>query len=141
MRFLKKLKAFTLIEIVVVLIIVGVLFAIAVPSYFSMINKAKTAEVLLTMKNAKDQIIACLQSHPIPPGGIVLTVPCDIYLSSIGVSYVGMGANVAGPLMTLYAYGNGANGLINTDTISFTLNWSNGNLTNCIATGQFAGLC
>lgn len=41
-----KKKAFTLIEIMVVIVIMGILAAVAVPKLFGMIAKAKAAELL-----------------------------------------------------------------------------------------------
>ena len=53
-------KGFSLIEIIVVLIIFGVLAAMALSSYFSWIEKSKAAEQIIKLKTLKDQIEACL---------------------------------------------------------------------------------
>ena len=55
-------KGFTLIEIIVVLVILGVLAAIAVGAYFDCIERARAAEAVTEMKSIKDQIEACLSS-------------------------------------------------------------------------------
>lgn len=67
----KNKKGFTLIEIIVVLIIIGILIAIAVPSVLGYIGKAKdvkheanartgflAAQTILVKKNAKNQPVA-----------------------------------------------------------------------------------
>lgn len=61
---LNKKEAFTLIEIIVVLIILGVLAAIAVPNLFSNIYKAKSAEALITQGMINKQLTVCLLRFP-----------------------------------------------------------------------------
>jgi len=71
---LKSKKSFTLIEIIVVLIIVGILAAIAVPSLFSWIQKSHAPEAALTLKTMADQMDVCLAKGTdagICVGGIV----------------------------------------------------------------------
>lgn len=53
-------KGFSLIEIIVVLIILGVLVTAAAASYFDWIKKASAAEASQTLKSIKDQIEPCL---------------------------------------------------------------------------------
>lgn len=61
---IKKPNAFTLIEIIVVLIILGVLAALALPSYFSWISKTGQAqEAFGTIQSLKAQIVTCLRAH------------------------------------------------------------------------------
>ena len=50
---------FTLIEIIVVLIILGVLAALAIPSYFTWIRRSQAAEAIVSMKQINDRIQAC----------------------------------------------------------------------------------
>ena len=56
-------KGFTLIEIIVVLIILGVLAAIAVGSYFDWINRSTAAEAYSYIKSLKDQLELCVVVH------------------------------------------------------------------------------
>ena len=60
---INKSKAFTLIEIIVVLIILGVLAALALPAYFDWVQTSQNAEALVTLKSLKDQLVPCLRAH------------------------------------------------------------------------------
>jgi len=46
-----EFKAFTLSELLVVLVIVGILIAIAIPSFLPLINKAKATEAKIQLKH------------------------------------------------------------------------------------------
>ena len=65
LAYFKKRNAFTLIEIIVVLIILGVLAAIAIPSYFNMVERTNAAEAMADLKNCKDKIDACIAAKDV----------------------------------------------------------------------------
>lgn len=71
-------KAFTLIEIIVVLIILGVLAALALPSLFIWIERSRSAEAILFLKSINDQMITCTEAHPPPDTSCIDTMPFNI---------------------------------------------------------------
>ncbi|MBF0570382.1 MAG: prepilin-type N-terminal cleavage/methylation domain-containing protein [Candidatus Omnitrophica bacterium] len=64
-RFLTRKKGFTLIELIVVLVILGILAAISITSYFSWVESSHVAEANLNMKTLADQIDACIAKGPV----------------------------------------------------------------------------
>ena len=63
MKNLNNKSGFTLIEIVVVLIIVGILAAIAIPNLFSNINRSRGEEALAKLDSVKATYESCLVLH------------------------------------------------------------------------------
>ena len=138
----RKYKAFTLIEIIVVLIILGVLASIALPAYFSLVSKSRSAEVFVTIKQMKDQVLACLMAHPynnlLGPNDPANTIckPPDIHDGRF--MYRAISVGFMGSIM-IDENGEG-NGYDFFDEIRIEYD-INGNRINCFSSGKFSNSC
>jgi prepilin-type N-terminal cleavage/methylation domain-containing protein len=54
----QKKKAFTLIELIIVVVIIGILALVAIPRYFANINKAQKSQVLANLAAIKQAQLA-----------------------------------------------------------------------------------
>lgn len=61
-------KGFTLIELMIVVAIIGILAAVAIPSYQDYTKKARFAEVIKLSDALKTDVAACIADNPTNPG-------------------------------------------------------------------------
>ncbi len=139
LRHSNKKKGFTLLEIIVVLIIVGVLAAIALPNLFGQVERNRAQEALTFFSSIKSAVEACVLSTGADPDAIVaLPAECDT-IAEVGVTVPGNAAfaytmaTVAAPgLYSITATRGGA-------TIVFARLADES--TTCTGTGAYAGIC
>lgn len=86
-----KRKGFTLIELLIVVVIIGILAAIAIPKFAATKDKAKLSSVKTDVRN----IMSLMEGYSSDSGKYVSPVQANIPLSS-GNSIVAAAANAAG---------------------------------------------
>jgi len=84
---LRREKGFTLIELLIVIAIIGILAAIAIPMYKTQTIKAKLTEVTNGMSNVASAVAAYMQET----GGWPSATSAALVQSSLGVSTAALG--------------------------------------------------
>lgn len=117
-------KGFTLIELMIVVAIIGILAAIAIPAYSDYTGKAQASEAFVLLDGLKTPISVAMSEDPTTGCAAPATsVSTGKYLASIGYAY-------AAPVCTITAtYNSGIATGVASSTVIMTYNATSGAYT------------
>jgi len=143
MKGSNNISGFTLVEIIVVMIIVGILASIALPNLFSNVSKSRAEEALANMSTFRPTIEACIVKQAGTTDTNCNSVDLGLPASTANFSYSLEGpTGVTDTSYVITATGMGA--LSGTDEIVISrvgALWPNMGAITCVGVGKLLGAC
>jgi len=139
--FVKRIQqGFTLIELMIVVAIIGILAAVALPAYQDYTIRAKMSEVILGMSACRTSITEVYQSgpaNPIPAGGW----GCEVLASQATKYVAGITTDIDGRITaTVQNVSNSVNGSIVT-LVPMATSTAAVVFTTCTSQGLYGWVC
>ena len=130
-------KGFTLIELMIVVAIIGILAAVALPAYQDYTVRAKVSEVILAASSAKTNVAEAAQINSAMPAAASVTIDSQASKYVSGVAYAQTSTSVGVITVTTTA----ADSKISNQTLQMTGTIAtNGQVTWVCATGTTSGI-
>ena len=145
MKKLNNKSGFTLIEIIVVLIIVGILASIALPNLFSNVSKARAEEALATLSSFRPTVEACITKQSGVNDGNCNSANLGLPAASANFTYA-ITAPTAGNSTGYVLTATGTGALATGDTITMTKDTTQtwpamSGAVTCVGAGKLLGAC
>jgi len=143
MKKFNNKSGFTLIEIIVVLIIVGILAAIALPNLFSNVSKSRAEEALASIATFRPAMEGCIVKEAGTTDGNCNNVNLGLPASTANFSY-SIGAPTGNTDTSYVITATGMGALSGTDEIVISraaAAWPSMGAITCVGVGKLLGAC